>query len=87
MPPIVLIIAGIHAYLGLHIVERGVIFVNLSPAQIASLGAAIAVFQGFETHDPAGGGRVYRGDIGAGKMEIPIEEHLRDGEGRSTYGP
>ena len=48
-----LIIAGIHAYLGLHVVERGVIFVDLSLAQIASLGAAIAVFQGFETHDPA----------------------------------
>ena len=43
-PPIVasLIIAGIHAYLGLHVVERGVIFVDLSLAQIASLGAAIA---------------------------------------------
>ena len=45
VPPIVasLIIAGIHAYLGLHVVERGVIFVDLSLAQIASLGAAIAV--------------------------------------------
>ena len=41
-----LIIAGIHAYLGLHVVERGVIFVDLSLAQIASLGAAIAVWQG-----------------------------------------
>ena len=37
-----LIIAGIHAYLGLHVVERGVIFVDLSLAQIASLGATIA---------------------------------------------
>jgi zinc/manganese transport system permease protein len=38
-----LVIAGIHAYLGLHVVERGVIFVDLSLAQIASLGATIAV--------------------------------------------
>src|SRR5690606_8658682 len=45
-----LIIAGIHAYLGLHVVERGVIFVDLSLAQIASLGAAIAVFQGADPH-------------------------------------
>src|SRR3990172_7963161 len=37
-----LVIAGIHAYLGLHVVERGVIFVDLSLAQIASLGATIA---------------------------------------------
>ena len=48
-----LIIAGIHAYLGLHVVERGVIFVDLSLAQIASLGAAIAVWQGHDPHDPA----------------------------------
>src|SRR5262245_64833648 len=47
-----LIIAGIHAYLGLHVVERGVIFVDLSLAQIASLGAAIAVWQGADAHDP-----------------------------------
>ncbi len=43
-----LIIAGIHAYLGLHVVERGVIFVDLSLAQIAALGAAIAVWQGYD---------------------------------------
>jgi zinc/manganese transport system permease protein len=47
-----LIIAGIHAYLGLHVVERGVIFVDLSLAQIASLGAAIGVWQGHDPHDP-----------------------------------
>jgi ABC-type Mn2+/Zn2+ transport system permease subunit len=38
-----LVIAGIHAYLGLHVVERGVIFVDLSLAQIASLGATLAI--------------------------------------------
>ena len=48
-----LIIAGIHAYLGLHVVERGVIFVGLSLAQIASLGAAIGVWQGYDAHGPA----------------------------------
>jgi zinc/manganese transport system permease protein len=48
-----LIIAGIHAYLGLHVVERGVIFVDLSLAQIASLGAAIGVWQGIDAHAPA----------------------------------
>ena len=37
-----LIIAGIHAYLGLHVVERGVIFVDLSLAQIAALGATLS---------------------------------------------
>ena len=33
-----LILTGIHAYLGVHVVERGVIFVDLSLAQIAALG-------------------------------------------------
>src|SRR6478735_9112321 len=55
LPAIVatLIIAGIHAYLGLHVVERGVIFVDLSLAQIASLGAAIAVWLGYDAGAPA----------------------------------
>ncbi len=50
-----LVIAGIHAYLGLHVVERGVIFVDLSLAQIASLGATIAVLVpafGGDPHSP-----------------------------------
>jgi len=34
-----LIIAGLHAYLGFHIVSRGVIFVDLALAQMAALGA------------------------------------------------
>ena len=37
-----LILTGIHAYLGLHVVERKVIFVDLALAQIAALGATIA---------------------------------------------
>jgi zinc/manganese transport system permease protein len=37
-----LILAGIHAYLGFHIVSRGVIFVDLSLAQMAAMGAAFA---------------------------------------------
>jgi zinc/manganese transport system permease protein len=54
VPPIVAsLIAGIHAYLGLHVVERGVIFVDLSLAQIASLGAAIAVWVGYDAGAPA----------------------------------
>ena len=47
-----LIIAGIHAYLGVHVVERGVIFVDLSLAQIAALGAAIAILMPFTGGDP-----------------------------------
>src|SRR5215216_5125355 len=45
-----LILTGIHAYLGVHVVERGVIFVDLSLAQIAALGTTIAVLAGMEPH-------------------------------------
>jgi zinc/manganese transport system permease protein len=47
-----LILTGIHAYLGVHVVERGVIFVDLSLAQIAALGATIALFLPGSTGDP-----------------------------------
>lgn len=45
-----LILTGIHAYLGVHVVERGVIFVDLSLAQVAALGATIAFLAGFDLH-------------------------------------
>ncbi|MCA1563119.1 MAG: metal ABC transporter permease [Acidobacteria bacterium] len=51
-----LVIAGIHAYLGVHVVERGVIFVDLSLAQIAAFGSTIALLlplSGGDPHAPA----------------------------------
>jgi zinc/manganese transport system permease protein len=45
-----LILTGIHAYLGVHVVERGVIFVDLALAQIAALGATIAILVGINPH-------------------------------------
>jgi zinc/manganese transport system permease protein len=47
-----LVIAGIHAYLGVHVVERGVIFVDLSLAQIAAFGATIAILLPWSDGDP-----------------------------------
>ena len=43
-----LILVGIHCYLGLHVLARGVIFVDLSLAQVAGLGATFALLLGFE---------------------------------------
>ncbi|MEQ1352760.1 MAG: metal ABC transporter permease [Candidatus Acidiferrum sp.] len=45
-----LILTGIHAYLGVHVVERGVIFVDLALAQIAALGATVAIVVGMDPH-------------------------------------
>lgn len=47
-----LVLTGIHAYLGLHIVQRGVIFVDLSLAQVAALGATVAFLAGYHLHTP-----------------------------------
>src|SRR5438270_372330 len=47
-----LILTGIHAYLGIHVVERGVIFVDLSLAQIAALGGTIALLLPISGGDP-----------------------------------
>ena len=48
-----IVIAGIHAYLGFHVVERGVIFVDLALAQVAALGATVGFLMGLDLHDPA----------------------------------
>jgi zinc/manganese transport system permease protein len=48
-----LVLAGIHAYLGFHIVRRGVLFVDLALAQMAALGVALSVVLGRE-HDEVG---------------------------------
>src|SRR3989441_2245762 len=45
-----LILTGIHAYLGVHAVERGVFFVDLALAQIAALGATVAVVASMAPH-------------------------------------
>ncbi|RMF09940.1 MAG: metal ABC transporter permease [Candidatus Neomarinimicrobiota bacterium] len=42
------VISGIHVYLGLHVVTRGVIFVDLALAQVAALGTAVGVLWGLE---------------------------------------
>lgn len=41
-----LVLTGIHAYLGLHVLARGVIFVDLALAQVAALGATAALLAG-----------------------------------------
>ena len=40
-----------HAYLGLHVLARGIIFLDLALAQTAALGAAMAFYFGADEHD------------------------------------
>jgi zinc/manganese transport system permease protein len=43
-----LVLTGIHAYLGIHVIAREVVFVDIAMAQIAALGATAAFLFGFE---------------------------------------
>jgi zinc/manganese transport system permease protein len=47
-----LVLAGIHAYLGFHIVRRGVIFVDLALAQMAALGVALSLVLNVHENEP-----------------------------------
>jgi zinc/manganese transport system permease protein len=49
-----LIVTGMLAYLGVHVVERGVIFVDLSLAQIAALGTTVGILAGYDMHSDLG---------------------------------
>ncbi len=44
------LLVGIHCYLGIHVLKRGVIFIDLSLAQVASLGSTLALVFHFEHH-------------------------------------
>jgi zinc/manganese transport system permease protein len=48
LPPLVacMVIVAIHSYLGLHVIAREVIFVDLSLAQMAALGSTVAILTG-----------------------------------------
>ncbi len=54
IPPIAagLVILSIHTYLGLHVIARGVIFVDLAFAQIAALGATVGFLMGVGHETP-----------------------------------
>ena len=43
-----LVLTGIHAYLGLHVLAREIVFVDIALAQIAALGATASLLAGFE---------------------------------------
>jgi zinc/manganese transport system permease protein len=44
-----LVLTGIHAYLGVHVLAREVVFVDIAMAQIAALGATTAFLLGYDT--------------------------------------
>ncbi|MCK4558145.1 MAG: metal ABC transporter permease [Calditrichia bacterium] len=47
-----IILVGICGYVGIHVVMREVIFIDIALAQIAALGASLGIFLGFDLKDP-----------------------------------
>jgi len=47
------LIAASHVYFGLHVLARGIIFIDLALAQVVALGASLAFLFGFDGHGPA----------------------------------
>ena len=47
------VLSGIHAYFGLHVLARGIVFVDLSLAQVAALGITIAILAGHSVDSQA----------------------------------
>ena len=48
-----LVLTGMHVYLGLHVLARGVIFVDLALAQVAALGLTVAILAGHPVQSDA----------------------------------
>jgi len=48
-----IVLVGIHVYFGLHIIKRGIIFVDLSLAQVAALGMTVAFLVRYPLHSNA----------------------------------
>src|SRR5438105_3415656 len=48
-----LVLTGMHAWLGLHVLARGVVFVDLALAQVAALGIMVALLYGFPVQSDA----------------------------------
>jgi zinc/manganese transport system permease protein len=59
-----LVLTGIHGYLGIHVLKRKVIFVDLAMAQIAALGAAYAILLGYDPKHPENEFPIYLFSLG-----------------------
>ena len=71
-----LLLTAFLAYLGLHVLAREVIFVDIALAQIAALGQSVAYLMGAEPHDP----RMYTWSFGFTLLGAALFSFLWDRE-------
>ncbi|SRR5581483_3545877 len=53
------VMSPVHCLFGLHIVRRGLLFIDLAVAQVAALGMAFALAKGFSADNPADETKIY----------------------------
>lgn len=53
------IMSPVHCLFGLHIVRRGLLFIDLAVAQVAALGMSVALAKGLDPSNPAHEGQIY----------------------------
>jgi zinc/manganese transport system permease protein len=73
-----LVLTGIHAYLGIHVIAREVVFVDIALAQIAALGAAAALLINVPIESP----RAYAAGLGATLLGAAVLALTRSRERR-----
>ena len=77
-----LVIAALHCYVGLHVIRRGVIFVDLALAQVAALGGVVALLIGplvltpRADHEQADGSSAEVYEMGYGDEEELVGEDV-----------
>lgn len=54
-----------HSYFGLHVLARGIVFVDIALAQVALLGSSVAFWYGFEAHSAAAHGLTFAAALAA----------------------
>jgi zinc/manganese transport system permease protein len=83
-----LVLTGILSYFGLHIVSRGVIFVDLALAQVAALGTTVAFAFGYDLHGhEAHAVSLISTFVGAAVFSLTRTRDERIPQARSTSSP
>ena len=95
IPPFVacMVLVAMLSYLGLHVIAREVIFVDLSLAQIAALGTTVAYLAGYDLHSSTAylfslGFTFLTGGMGFGAAFLLVIAYIRGGFAPlAAFGP
>ena len=81
-----LVLTAIHAWFGLHVLARGVVFVDLSLAQVAALGLTVAILMGHAVHSDAGYWYALAFALGGAVLFAIVRSHERSIQQEAVIG-